>query len=338
VPADKEFRLREQESHINSGYATIDEEREKDGLKPYGLPETSTPKATLDAARVEADRQALAEANQNQSEDTEDEKPKPGEKPKPKSKHLKSWDTFAIMLHPIEQMFTTTLRRYFQAQHKDLVHNLNKFKALDKDAQVKVGVSTSILFNLNEQNTKLKTLSHDYVKSAMTGAAKLAFSETDHDINFNLYDQNILRVLERRLNYFSNVVNENTVKMLKDEISAGVAAGETLDAISKRIDNVMQFCEDFRSTRIATTEIFGSANESMFDAFKTAGFKAKEWVTARDERVRESHARLDGQVIGLTEAFQTENGSTLNFPGDASSAEPGDYINCRCRLAPKREL
>jgi len=327
VPEDKEFRLREIESHINCGYSTIDEEREKDGLDPYGLPETSTPKATLDAERMEADREAMANAE-------------PKEEPKEKtfSPNIKSWDTFAIMLHPVETMFATSMKRYFKSQHRDVINNLNKYKAMSKDVQIKASLPDSIIFNLNEQNAKLKVISHEFVHSGMVSAAKLAFNETDHTINFSLYDVNLERILERRLNYFTKIVNDNTIKMLKDEIVAGTSKGETLDAISQRISNVMQFSEDFRSSRIATTEIFGSANESMFDAFKTVGFKAKEWVTARDERVRDSHAALDGKVIGLTEAFQTINGSQLYFPGDASTADPGEYINCRCRLAPQREL
>ncbi|MBE3130023.1 MAG: hypothetical protein IMZ54_04790 [Acidobacteria bacterium] len=53
----------------------------------------------------------------------------------------------------------------------------------------------------------------------------------------------------------------------------------------------------------------------------------KTWVTEGDDKVRESHAELDGVTIGLDETF--DNG--VDHPSDRDG-EPEEVFNCRCWL------
>lgn len=57
----------------------------------------------------------------------------------------------------------------------------------------------------------------------------------------------------------------------------------------------------------------------------------KEWIAALDERTRESHAALDGQIVARTATFDV-GGSAMRYPGDPAG-EPAEAINCRCALA-----
>ena len=57
----------------------------------------------------------------------------------------------------------------------------------------------------------------------------------------------------------------------------------------------------------------------------------REWISARDGRVRDSHADLNGVVRGLDETFPGRDGA-LRFPGDPW-APPSETIQCRCSLA-----
>jgi SPP1 gp7 family putative phage head morphogenesis protein len=47
----------------------------------------------------------------------------------------------------------------------------------------------------------------------------------------------------------------------------------------------------------------------------------KEWLATMDSRVREAHAAMNGEVVGIDEAFS--NGSM--YP---------DEPNCRCTILP----
>lgn len=60
---------------------------------------------------------------------------------------------------------------------------------------------------------------------------------------------------------------------------------------------------------------------------------SKRWQTMRDERVRHSHAVMNGNRAGFTEPFVSGIGSLLMFPGDRSlGAVDADIYNCRCSL------
>ena len=60
---------------------------------------------------------------------------------------------------------------------------------------------------------------------------------------------------------------------------------------------------------------------------KKAGVKKKQWLSARDADVRDSHSEADGQTVGLTESFDV-GGYPCMHPGATGVA--AEDINCRC--------
>lgn len=85
------------------------------------------------------------------------------------------------------------------------------------------------------------------------------------------------------------------------------------------------------AARIARTEAHTAANVGSDEAARATGLTMiKEWASAEDGRVRESHANADGDEVGLDEAFNV-GGSALMFPGDPSGP-PKEIINCRCTV------
>ena len=57
----------------------------------------------------------------------------------------------------------------------------------------------------------------------------------------------------------------------------------------------------------------------------------RRWVTASDEKVRSSHATLNGQIKFFNEPFISGNGYQLMRPGDPN-APIQETANCRCML------
>jgi len=112
-----------------------------------------------------------------------------------------------------------------------------------------------------------------------------------------------------------------------------VKLGESIDKIASRIDDVYNFNERFRSVRIARTEVIGAANEGQLMAYVQEGVGAKEWITAGDERVRESH-QIDGQTVKITESFVLNSGVHMQMPGQRN-APVEEIVNCRCAVAPR---
>lgn len=328
VPQDNEFRLREKQMNISSGFSSIDEEREREGLEPFGLPETSVPLIPFN----------LVPAGQPKP-DYYNNNPPPEEAEEEKSISEKSrnhyWEMFITMTIPQEKLFAEVMKRYFQDQHGEVMRNLNKYKEVNN--AITKDLSSYILFNLQEANTKLRGRSIFNIRNAYVAGLELGMKDTNSTIDFNLFEPNILRAIEHRVGFFADKINQSTADLIRDQLSAGIAKGESINDIAKRIDNIFQFSEDFRSRRIAQTEVIGASNDGIIRAYQEAGMEAKEWLTARDERVRDSH-RIDGQIVGITEDFTTGLGNRLQYPGDrGSGAPPEDVINCRCRVLPVKK-
>lgn len=322
VPEDREFRLREKQINIQSGFSSIDEERATEGLEPYNLPETSVPLIPFSLTPAGQPKPSL----------------QPGFAPEEEAKSIiekkrnSKWEIFAQITAPQERLFAIAIKRYFQLQHGEVMRNLNKYKTTSQ--AVTKDLSDYILFNLNEQNEKLKIISIPNIRNAFVAGLNLGITDTGSAIDFNLFEPTIMREVMQRANFVAEKINIGTADLLKNALQEGLAKGESIDDVAKRIDNIFKFSEDYRSVRIAQTEIIGATNNGQIRSYIEAGIEAKEWLTARDERVRDSH-RIDGQVVNITESFRTNLGSHLQYPGDRSSGAPAeDLINCRCTVLP----
>lgn len=95
----------------------------------------------------------------------------------------------------------------------------------------------------------------------------------------------------------------------------------------------------YRARTIATTEsqrVLHEGEEEMFEqAVKENKIRREQvlntWRTAADEKVRTSHAPMNGQQRFMGVPFQTGAGRSIRWPGDVA-APAKETINCRCVL------
>jgi HK97 family phage portal protein len=331
VPEDKAFRLQQITSHLASGYSSIDEEREKDGEEPYNLPETELPLIGMGLTPAGTPKPDPVEpTDQNQDPDTKKQL-------LTKAVEHKKWHNFIAVSTPQERALGEYMKRYFQSQHSEVMRNIATYR---KSAE-KIDKSslTHIVFNSKEQIEKLKVASEQYVRNALVSGVMLGGAEVGIDINLKLREPFLLHRIKNRINFFAEKTNETTYSLINSEMDASVQAGETYEDLVRRVDKVFQFSEDFRSTRIGTTEIIGAINDGLIESYRIAGYEGKMWMTAGDERVRDSHAALEGSTELLDETFKTINGNTLLYPGDRMSCDdPAEIINCRCTLIGVKNL
>jgi len=327
VPADKEFRLKQQGEHIRSGYSSIDDEREKDNLKPYGTPETQMPLIPFSVVPAGEERE------KDEPEEPYDDDEKTMTKAMKVSRKRK-WEIFAAMTAPQEKHFKRAIVRFFQAQRAEVMSNFNNYRSVAKE--VKEGISANILFNIQEQDEKLKEISRPYIHEAVVSGASLAGEEMG--IASDLIEPRVLRAIEKRLDFFPAIVNQGTIGLLRDELVEAINAGETIEEVAKRLDKVFTYNEHYRSVRVARTEVIGAANHGQLEIYRDADVEWKQWITARDEKIRNSHKKMDTQTVGITEDFTTGLGSRLQYPGDREhDPDPADVINCRCTVIAVRK-
>lgn len=330
VPQDLTQKLEERKANIASGFSSIDEEREKEGLEPYNLPETQVPLIPFSLTPAGQPRPSLNDfsaPDENDEESEEDDDT--GKKTKSvESRKEKKWVMFVTAIDPIERHLTEILKRFFERQHGDVMRKVNLYKGLNS---VKKDIYSNIIFNMREQNNSLVELSKNAIRQSIMQGLTLGVYDTGAVINFDLFEPNILRAVDVRVSFFAETINTNTAKAIQRELNISIQNGETVAEVAKRLDKVYSW-RDATAKTPARTEVVGATNEGQLMAFQEAGVKYKEWSTARDENVRDSHVMLDGKTIGVTELFKAEGGS-MRCPGDRSNgASPEETINCRCTI------
>jgi HK97 family phage portal protein len=113
---------------------------------------------------------------------------------------------------------------------------------------------------------------------------------------------------------------------VKKIISDGVSQKLTTTQIARSIRSHYAENASYNAMRVARTETAAAAGFGQHEAARQSGVvKTKTWISSRDDRVRDSHAAIDGETRLLSEAYS--NG--LMYPGDTSGSPP-EFIQCRC--------
>ena len=117
---------------------------------------------------------------------------------------------------------------------------------------------------------------------------------------------------------------------VRQEISRGIAQSLSYQEIARNIKNTTKVDYN-KSLRIAKTEGHRIQCESAYNVQVRAKEKGadvvKQWDSTLDSRTRESHQKLDGEIVNVNEKFS--NG--LLYPGD-SNGVASEVVNCRCAL------
>lgn len=124
---------------------------------------------------------------------------------------------------------------------------------------------------------------------------------------------------------------------IRAELSRGIANGSSWNDVARKIGKVFKntpFSKAYNnSMRIARTEGHRVQIRSAMDAQQAAKDKGadvvKQWDATLDDRTRETHRMLDGQIRELDEPFEV-GGMRADAPGMFNN--PAEDCNCRCAL------
>ena len=154
------------------------------------------------------------------------------------------------------------------------------------------------------------------------GRAANSYKYVDTGGSQDLLNQAAVQVVRSRANRVGVVVQAGLSQGLSTaEIAANIQADGLFGAASARA--------------IARTEATRLINRAAIDSYSQAasiGIQVqKQWLTAGDEKVRESHQELNGQSVEINQPFQNDYGETFG-PGEWGSA--AEDVNCRCTVIP----
>lgn len=161
---------------------------------------------------------------------------------------------------------------------------------------------------------------------------------------------------QRAVNNYRRLLEENSAealtRRLRDarfdrSLQSAIANERPLSRaqIDKMVERYRERYLKYRSEVIARTEALRSVHEGAEESFRQAlsegHFRADEvrriWNTAKDERVRSTHATMHRQEQAVGVPFISGAGAALRYPGDVG-APPEETIQCRCVVATRVEL
>lgn len=160
-------------------------------------------------------------------------------------------------------------------------------------------------------------------------------------VSFDMYDRH---AVERLLKENPQMLPEWKINEKKDyrwnaqrvqnAIAQGIIQGESIPQLTKRLTSELSAGSAKHMTLFARTAMTGAQNagriERLHEAQDMGIVVKKKWLAAHDDRVRDAHAELDGQEVGIDEPFHSSLGDIM-YPGDPT-ADPANVYNCRCTL------
>jgi SPP1 gp7 family putative phage head morphogenesis protein len=124
--------------------------------------------------------------------------------------------------------------------------------------------------------------------------------------------------IERNVELINSIGEELHGQMVDVLDSAGPGV-DLIAAITDRFD-----VAESRAELIATDQTLKFAAEITESVQRSAGLNRYQWSTSKDEKVRDSHAELDGKI------FSWDAPPTI----DGEQATPGSQVRCRCAPIP----
>jgi uncharacterized protein with gpF-like domain len=112
----------------------------------------------------------------------------------------------------------------------------------------------------------------------------------------------------------------------------------TQSQIDKMVDRYSDRQLKYRAEMIARTEALRSVHEGNNAMFQQAFEEGvldpaqitREWNSAKDDRVRDTHSAMHGQTVGAQEVFTSPSGATTMYPGGFGVG--AEDIHCRCAV------
>lgn len=121
-------------------------------------------------------------------------------------------------------------------------------------------------------------------------------------------------------------IQETAAEKLSQKISDAYHAGKTKDEITGIVQKTLKVSEG-RAGGIARDQTQKLSNTINRERQKNIGVSKFTWRTVQDNRVRDTHKKLEGEVFD----WETGAQGLLDMP---KSKFPGDDINCRCWAEP----
>jgi HK97 family phage portal protein len=227
-------------------------------------------------------------------------------------------------LIPVVTRYFTSQRNAMQAHAKEVLKSLPSISGVDP--------KTFLLPKKEEDGSIIRTFQPAFMAQTKRVLRQLRTEMPKKALDLDSTEEEIREFLKSRLLSLSEI-NATTFAgveaQLSDLITAGIDQNMTMQELGKAINDGIFDVYQGRLKHtglIARTETATVTNGVRYEVFQTAGIQKQEWLTAKDNRVRDSHMAEDGNIVVIGETFP-ETG--LKHPNDPNGPAH-EVIGCRC--------
>ena len=178
---------------------------------------------------------------------------------------------------------------------------------------------------------KLWVFSENYNRYAYDTEIKtgISFDIYNEDAVKRLIDENPRMLPEWNIDEQKDYIWNR--QKVENSITQGIIQGESVDQIAERLAKDLKTNNMNKMRMFARTAMTGAQNAGRLKQMEDARARGidirKQWIATLDDRTRDTHQHLDGDIVDVDATFA--NG--LRYPGDPYGA-PKEVYNCRCTM------
>ena len=157
--------------------------------------------------------------------------------------HEVLWRAFDERATRWEKRFSQAVIKDFERQKESVLAQLENSRARGVRSTEDVAKDP---FSLKKWIKEFRLTARRVLTELVADAAKEGLKEVGIQLVFDVAAPQVIRYIEQQTQRFAKQVNETTWQRLKDSLAEGVEAGEGIDKLKKRVEDVMG--ERIRST------------------------------------------------------------------------------------------
>lgn len=203
----------------------------------------------------------------------------------------------------------------------DLMRSIDKAFSKIKDKLKGVFQSDKLRKKIERYAGLAKKMSVKEFKKSVRSTFGLDLDEDYYNDDFMQYELDDW--ISQNVDLISTLPNESLDRM-KEIVKEGYRNGKTTTAMTKEIMEAYGMTKT-HAKFIARDQIEMLCGQITQKQQEEAGITKFKWSTSGDERVRKSHAELDGKIFSWDNPPKNERGETII---------PGSDYNCRCVAIP----
>ena len=245
-----------------------------------------------------------------------------------------AWNRQIKMRRPSEKLMQKSVGRVIYAARSEVLRKLDATKkkaagdvvTKDDDSDPHPGNSTTILFDPVTFSNNMVAAVDKISRQAIQTAGDELRDEVGIEDPWTVPASTVLNALRDREPLIRDA-SDGIFQDIKTSLDEGFQNGETTAQLADRVRQAFNGISDDRAENIAVTETGAAYSTGREASARDAGFKSKEWLSARDKKVRPDHQETDGQVVRSDGLFSVGGEQTPYPCGPGLSAKQA----CRCR-------